>query len=150
MTETTPAPIRIRPALPTDAAEIARLAAELGYPASPEEMMTRLSALLLRPEHFIGVATLDDAHLLGWIAAEHRLPLEYGERVELVGLVVDSAARRGGVGKALVAAAEQWAAGRGQSTIYVRSNATRTESHPFYESLGYTRQKTQHFYIKHL
>lgn len=150
MSDIPPEPVLIRPALPTDAAEIARLAAELGYPATPEEMTSRLSALLPRPEHFIAVASRDDIHLLGWIAAEHRLPLEYGERVELVGLVVDGTARRGGVGKALVAAAEKWSAGRGQRTIYVRSNATRLESHPFYEGLGYTRQKTQHFYSKNL
>jgi hypothetical protein len=32
----------------------------------------------------------------------------------------------------------------------VRSNVTRTESHPFYERLGYARVKTQHAYRKRL
>ena len=52
------------------------------------------------------------------------------------------------VGKALVAAAEQWAADIGTPHVFLRSNILRQESHPFYESLGYTRTKTQHAYSK--
>ena len=39
---------------------------------------------------------------------------------------------------------------RGLGVIAVRSNVARTESHPFYERLGYVRTKTQHAYRKHL
>lgn len=74
--------------------------------------------------------------------------LESGERAELVGLVVRSDARRIGVGKALVLAAEHWASAQGLQTITVRSNIVRAESHPFYESIGYVRKKTQHTYAK--
>jgi GNAT superfamily N-acetyltransferase len=57
---------------------------------------------------------------------------------------------RAPVGKALVAAAEEWACAQGVDAITVRSNATRAESHPFYERLGYVRRKTQHSYAKAL
>ena len=67
-----------------------------------------------------------------------------------VGLVFDPAVRRGGVGTALVAAAEKWAASRGAATMRVRSNTARDISHPFYEALGYTRSKTQHVYTRSL
>lgn len=57
---------------------------------------------------------------------------------------------RNGVGRALVASAEAWALGNGFSSIGVRSNVARVESHPFYERLGFARTKTQHVYSKTL
>lgn len=138
----------LRDARPSDAAEIARLCAELGYSASPREIENRLSSLLAADNHCITVATESESRLLGWIAAEHRLLLEYGERVEIVGLIVSRDARAGGIGKALVSKVECWAASRGLSTVLVRSNIARSESHPFYRRIGYTRTKTQHTYVK--
>ena len=55
-----------------------------------------------------------------------------------------------GVGRLLVTAVEQWAWARGLDQMAVRSNVTRSESHPFYERLGYVRAKTQHAYRKRL
>ena len=65
-----------------------------------------------------------------------------------MGLVVDSTARRRGVGRELVDVAENWALAHGLSSLTVRSNSARALSHPFYESLGYSRSKTQHVYTK--
>jgi GNAT superfamily N-acetyltransferase len=141
---------QIRPARLTDAAEIARLNVELGYAASAEEIGARLTVLLASADHFVAVAAAHGSHLLGWTVAERRLSLESGEKAEITGLVVGATARRTGVGRALVAAAEQWAATQGQRTICVRSNIIRAESHPFYQSLGYVRKKTQHIYEKPL
>lgn len=141
----------VRGAALADAAEIARLASQLGYPANASEILGRLELLLHRPSHFISVAA-DEAspRLLGWIAAEARNFLILTERVEIMGLVVDSEARRQGVGEALVGEAEHWARNRRVTGIVVRSNIVRPESHPFYERLGYQREKSQHVYLKHL
>jgi GNAT superfamily N-acetyltransferase len=144
------AAVHIRAARSADAAEIAALSVELGYPATAQEISSRLSALLALADRFVAVAVGPDSALVGWVAAERRLLLESGERAELVGLVVASAARRTGIGAALVAAAERWAARQGLGSMVVRSNVVRAESHPFYESLGYTRKKTQHTYEKRL
>ena len=76
--------------------------------------------------------------------------IESGERVEIVGLVVDEQARRTGTGRRLVAAAEDWARARGMPELFLRSNVLRTEAHPFYEQLGFLRTKTQHAYVKPL
>jgi diamine N-acetyltransferase len=139
---------RLRRAAIGDAAEIARLSGQLGYASHPAEIGDRVGRLLTREGQLVLVAPAPDGRLLGWIAAERRLLLESGERAEIVGLVVDGAARRRGIGAALVAAAERWAAAQGQRTVFVRSNVVRAESHPFYESLGYARRKTQHAYAK--
>jgi len=140
----------LRDARLSDAAEIARLCAELGYSATPREIEVRLSSLLAADHHCVTVAAESESKLVGWIAAEHRLLLECGERVEIVGLVVDQSARTGGIGKTLVATVERWAASRGVSTVLVRSNVARNESHAFYPRIGYTRTKTQHSYAKEL
>jgi GNAT superfamily N-acetyltransferase len=137
----------LRKARIDDAPEFARLAAELGYPVPAETMRDRLSTLLQHPDHHVSVVEEGDA-LLGWIAVEHRRTLESGERIEIVGLVVDASRRGGGVGRKLVADAEQWAQQSGFGSISVRSNILREESHPFYRRLGYVVRKTQHFYVK--
>ena len=133
----------------SDAAEIARLATLLGYPVSTEEMARRLHILLLSPAYFIVVAEVASG-LAGWVAAEKRVLLESGERAELVGLIVDPESRRSGMGRALVRAAEEWAVAQNLDAISVRSNVARLEAHPFYESLGYVRRKTQHAYTRQL
>jgi len=141
--------VRIRVATVRDASEIAALSTELGYPSTTDEMSSRLAVLLPSATHFVAVAE-DDAGLHGWIATERRLLLESGERAEIVGLVVGASARRRGVGRALVSAAEAWAVAQGVAEMTVRSNVARTESHPFYEAFGYVRHKTQHAYVKRL
>ena len=139
----------LRRAIVGDAAEMTRLSAQLGYPMAPAEMTRRLTVLLPNERHCIAVAA-SGKRLLGWMHVEHRFALEGGDRAELMGLVVDSSARRGGVGRKLVGAAETWALSRGLPSLTVRSNAAREHSHPFYEALGYARQKTQHVYRKEL
>jgi GNAT superfamily N-acetyltransferase len=139
--------IRLRAARLDDAAEIARLAGELGYPAPVTDIHARLLRMLPLPQHRLRVAE-QGAALLGWIAIEQRMTLESGERIEIVGLVVDAHARRSGVGRMLVADAERWAHALGAGAINVRSNVAREGSHPFYERLGYVRRKTQHAYTR--
>lgn len=62
--------------------------------------------------------------------------------------MVDAGARRSGVGRALVAVAEQWTRERGLDTLFLRSNIVRPEAHAFYPGLGFARTKTQHVYSK--
>lgn len=141
----------MRPAILADAGEIARLAGQLGYPAEAKEISTRLELLLGQSKHFISVAVHEnERQLLGWIAAEERDLLIATPQVEIMGLVVDHAARGGGVGRLLVGSVEDWATARGLGHVVVRSNIVRLESHPFYERLGYSRLKSQHVYFKEL
>lgn len=138
-----------RPARVADAAEVARLSAELGYPASEADMSARLAALLPLHEHHVVVAEAD-GKLLGFAAVEIRTLLVSGRKAELMGLVVRSDARDMGVGKSLVRAAEEWSRAQGVGTMTVRSNTARSESHGFYERLGYMRNKSQYVYFKEL
>jgi N-acetylglutamate synthase-like GNAT family acetyltransferase len=141
--------VLVRPARLEDAAEIANLSTELGYPTSEGEMKRRMEKLLQSVAYFLAVAE-QESRVIGWVAAERRLLLESGERADIVGLIVTKNARRSGTGLALVHAAEAWAIQQGMRTMAVRSSVARLESHPFYERLGYVRAKTQHAYLKQL
>ncbi|WP_207308782.1 GNAT family N-acetyltransferase [Marinobacter caseinilyticus] len=140
----------IRVARQTDTKALARLTSQLGYPADAQAMGDRLAILLGSDQYQVLVAESDASDLLGWGVIERRLGLESGPFAELTGLVVSDARRRTGVGRALVTAAEQWAESQALAVVCVRSNALRHASHPFYESLGYQRIKTQHVYNKTL
>jgi GNAT superfamily N-acetyltransferase len=139
----------IRRATSADAAGVAELSGILGYPVDRETMQRRLERLGGGEEHVVFVAETS-RQIVGWIhGAEHEF-LVAGRVGEICGLVVAEGERTSGVGRRLVEAVEQWARGRGLDEVSVRSNVARTESHPFYEKVGYTRLKTQHVYRKPL
>ena len=142
--------MQLRDARLEDAAELARLASELGYPSDADSMATRLDMLLPLSGHRIVVAQGDAGRLRGWIAVERRCLLESGECMEIIGLVVGTAARGDGIDRALVADAESWARMQGFAAIVVRSNVVRERAHAFYTGLGFTRAKSQHVYWKSL
>jgi GNAT superfamily N-acetyltransferase len=138
----------IRPVTGEDAAAVAALSSQLGYPVSAEAVAARLARLLGRDDQLVLAAVADDGTLAGWIHAADQDLVESERRCEILGLVVDGGRRRGGVGRRLVTEVERWAASRGLRQMSVRSNVTRAESHPFYEAQGYVRLKTQQVYRK--
>jgi GNAT superfamily N-acetyltransferase len=140
--------VTLRPASIDDAAAIAALVGELGYSASAGDIAARLPLLLDSDRYFLVVAAASDGRLLGLINAERRLNIESGTAYEITGLVVESSARRAGVGSALVGAAEAWARAHGAGSMRVRSNVVRPEAHAFYARRGYGLQKTQHCYAR--
>jgi GNAT superfamily N-acetyltransferase len=134
----------------TDAPRLAGLLAQLGYPSDADTVTRRLAGILDSAARQVFVAA-DGARIDGYVGVERRPALLHqDEHAEITGLVVDAAARRAGLGRTLVRAAEQWAARHGLPAIVVRSNVVRPESHPFYEGLGYLRTSTSHSYFKDL
>lgn len=138
--------MNIRHAIDSDAAALAALSTQLGYPARPEEAAERLSAL--------GAGALlvaeEDGAVLGWI---HVCGIRFFQSppfAEIVGLVVDETARGRGVGKLLVQAAAGWAAEQGYGKLRVRSNVVREDAHRFYEREGFQRVKTQAVFDRRL
>lgn len=81
---------------------------------------------------------LVDHEAMGLITAHLRYTVNHAAPiVQITLLVVDERARRHGVGRALVAAAEQWARDHGCRRIVVTTALHRAEAHAFYESVGY-------------
>jgi ribosomal protein S18 acetylase RimI-like enzyme len=133
--------LSIRPARSGDAADLARLAGQLGYPATAGEMEARLGAVLSSPGRAAFVAEAGSA-VVGWIVVEDRPLLQSERAAEIEGLVVDEERRRSGVGAALMRGAESWARNRGLTSIRVRSRIARDGAHEFYRGLGFRDVKT--------
>ena len=140
----------IRIATPEDEPRIAELAGQLGYPCGAEEVRGRLERILSNPAHRVYVAVLPETGVAGWIHFFLYQVLESDLRVEVAALVVDEACRGRGVGKALMARAEEWGREHGCRCVSLRSNVVRQEAHDFYQALGYTILKTQHAFRKQL
>jgi GNAT superfamily N-acetyltransferase len=139
----------IRRASPDDAARIAELSGQLGYPATEADVRTRLEDVVARRDNAVLVAHTS-AGVVGWLHVYGVHTLESDAHGEIAGLVVAEAHRGHGIGAALVAAAEAWAVEAGYPDIRVRSNVVREGAHRFYEREGYAVVKRQSAFVKAL
>jgi len=140
--------VRIRPAIPEDAAALAVLSGELGYPSTQEQILGRLTPLHSSGHDAILVAV--EQQIIGWIHVARTLSLESGSGAEIMGLVVAERFRGGGIGAMLVSEAEQWARGQGLNRIRVRTNVVRGDARAFYAKRGYRLVKQQAIFDKNL
>jgi GNAT superfamily N-acetyltransferase len=133
-----------------DAQAVAELCGQLGYPATPSEVLGRFQRLARREDARVFVAEDEDGGIAGWTHVYVEYLLESDNGAELGGLVVADGSRGRGVGRALLAAAEEWARERGCRYVRVRSKVERTAAHAFYEHVGYVQFKTQKNFRKPL
>jgi GNAT superfamily N-acetyltransferase len=128
----------IRNATPADAAAIAPLMGELGYPATTGEIEARLAPFLTSGEPPL---VWDEGGALLGVLVWHVTPNLHraGPVGRTVALVVSEAARGRGLGRALVAELETRCRALGCVMMEVSSNMRRGEAHRFYEGLGYER-----------
>ena len=140
----------IRCARESDAEELARLTAQLGYPVSEAAMRTRMTRVLGCAGNLLLVAECPKPHLVGWIHGYLCQLLESDYRVEIGGLIVDERHRRGGIGRVLVQAVENWALEEGATEVSLRCREERAEAHKFYECLSFQHIKTQRVFRKRL
>ncbi|MFA9439510.1 GNAT family N-acetyltransferase [Uliginosibacterium sp. sgz301328] len=143
------APVEIRRMRAGDAEAVTRLSTELGYPDSVTAIGDRIAYANNNPEHAAFVA-VRDGEVLGWIHIFIMHLLETPDFAEIGGLVVGRAARRTGVGAALVEAAATWSHGMGVTALHVRSNVIRETAHAFYRALGFRDLKSQLMLVRKL
>ena len=126
----------IRAAREDDAAAIAVLLGELGYPTDSDTVVQRLRALENAGDNVI---VAESGGVPVALVAIHVTPVLHAPAPvgRLTAVVVSERARGQGVGRAIVEAAEQMLADRGCEFIELTSNRRRTDAHAFYERLGY-------------
>jgi len=137
----------IRSARAEDAEALARLAGELGYPSTADEILARLAAL---PDGDEVLVAENDGTLDAWVHLCIVVSLESAAFAQIRGLVVTEAKRSTGIGAQLIRAAEEWARTRGVARLRVRTNMTRKRTHVFYERCGFGLKKEQRVYEKQL
>lgn len=140
----------IRSAAVNDAPELADLTTQLGYPVETDAMRDRLERLQDRSDDIVLVAVDPDDRPIGWIHVAMLALLEHSDYASINGLVVDERRRSAGIGRALVAAGEEWARQQGATEITVRSRNSRERAHRFYEQLGFDEIKRSHVFAKPL
>lgn len=140
----------LRDPRPDDAPAIAALAGELGYPTEPDVMRGRLQIVTAQEGELVLVAEPPEGDITGWVHVFGAVRLESPPYAEIGGLVVSAQARGGGIGHALLAAAEAWARDRGYGDMRIRSNVIRERAHRFYERCGYQSPKSQKVLVKPL
>jgi len=139
MTESVIPAIEIRPATRTDAVEIGRLLTALGHPTDAKDVGARWEQWRASG-NVAFVAARTDGTLAG-VATLHQMVVLHRARPvgRITALVVDSSSRMQGIGRALVATAEEALRLAGCGLLEITSNERLVDAHAFYEQLGYKR-----------
>lgn len=140
----------IRPAGPRDAARMAELADQLGYPLTTDELAARLPVVAASDDAAVLVAADEQDVPVGWLHVELKRTLISPLSAQVMGLVVDESARSLGIGARLLEQGEAWAREHGCSLMLVGTRVTRERAHRFYRRHGYELLKTSHFFEKPL
>jgi GNAT superfamily N-acetyltransferase len=128
--------LHIRRAERADATQIATCLLSLGYGASAELVEAKLASF---GEATDAVLVACEHALIVGVVSIHITPLFHapGHLARVTALSIREGHQRRGIGKSLMAAAEQWSWATGAARIDLTSGNHRPKAHRFYESLGY-------------
>ena len=134
--------VQIREISEKDAESVATLSTQLGYESDIEQTSARIKRINNSNENCAFVA-LVDGKAVGWIHGFYTLRIESDPFIEIGGLIVDENYRNLKIGKQLIENINFWAKKHQVKKLKVRCNTKRTESHRFYERLGFEENKRQ-------
>jgi len=130
----------IRPYRDSDFIEWLRMSGMLFPEHTPEELAPWMKTFLEREDGAVFIACRDDESVCGFVEVAAR-PYADGCKTGPVGYIeawyVDVDMRRTGVGRGLLAAAEDWARARGYSEMASDSLLDNDVSHRAHEGAGY-------------
>jgi GNAT superfamily N-acetyltransferase len=132
----------IRTAALKDAELISELCNQLGYEATPDQVVKRLTHLLNHSDYCVFVVSANET-IIGWIHGFYSLRVESDPFVEIGGMVIDEKYRNKGVGRLLIKKVTEWAHLKECNHIRVRCNIFRKETHQFYHAMGFYEMKEQ-------
>jgi GNAT superfamily N-acetyltransferase len=161
--------VQIRQMAAGDADEVAALCEQLGYPATPAEIVHRLGLIAEQRDHVVLVAesgaeqggeagtgseaseaSEDDERVVGWVHVRGQVLLEAAPYAAISGMVVERRLRGQGIGQLLLEAAETWARERGYDEMLARSPSSQESAHDFFERQGYRRDAPSYRFSKQL
>jgi GNAT superfamily N-acetyltransferase len=125
----------IRDVRQDDADAVARLLDQLGYPAEPSAIVSRLERLAIVGDRVV-VAEVGE-EVVGLAHLQVTPAIEYDRPAAKIGaLVVDDSHHGEGIGRALVEALEAEARARGCALLFLTTSARRNDAHEFYRRVG--------------
>ncbi|MBO9674494.1 MAG: GNAT family N-acetyltransferase [Sphingobacteriaceae bacterium] len=134
--------VQIREISEQDAESVAALSTQLGYESNIKETSARIKHINNSNENCAFVAVADNK-VVGWIHGFYTLRIEADPFVEIGGLIIDAQFRGRQIGKQLIEHVKLWAKMHEVKKLMVRCNTKRTESHKFYETVGFKENKRQ-------
>ena len=144
-----PMGLSIRSATANDLPAIIHLLSQLGYELDQVEAKQRFASVIAAASHAILAPELH-GKVVALLHLYERPALEKPPEIVVQALVVDMAVRQAGIGEAMMARAEAWAADRGYPSVTLGSEVSRLGSHAFYQSLGYAASATSRLFRKSL
>jgi aminoglycoside 6'-N-acetyltransferase I len=145
--------MRVRRAEAGDRAEHARMRAALWPDEDPAELYADLEDLLADPTQVAFVGERDDGGLCGFAEASVRRYANSNDESPcafLEGWWVDEDTRRAGVGRALLAAVEDWARDQGFTELGSDALLDNTLSHQVHRALGFEERERVIYFRKWL
>ena len=125
-----------------DAGEVATLCNQLGYTVTSAQARDHIAAVLNTPTAD-GFVAIDDDEVVGWIGVARNVQIQSPPYCEIRGLIVDASHRNTGIGRLLIGRAKEWAKDQGLSTLRLRCNLIRIDTHEYYRHLQFREIKDQ-------
>ena len=135
----------IRKATLNDSKVINQLSEALGYGVVSDDVARDRFQQILESDNDKVWVYEENGQVFGWIHAFMALRVASDPVIEIGGLVVDPAFRKRGAGRGLVKEAKQWADEQ-QLSLRVRCNAMRSDTHLFYQAIGFGKSKEQYIF----
>jgi GNAT superfamily N-acetyltransferase len=142
--------LTIRCVTPEDAAAVAELSVQLGYPATASEIERRITGLGSCKTHQAVFVACHGAEIVGWIDVALSFDLQTPPYALIGGLVVKDGARGLRIGKRLCDEAEAWSRAQGVGVLRVTSRNTRADAHRFYLREGFRDIKISRVFEKNI
>ena len=143
MNSSTQAPVlQIRKCCMNDLERVTALLREFGYPTTLSVMKERMQDMENDSLHCTLVAELDN-EVVGMVGLR-QISSYYKQKeciTEITALIVSEQLRGNGLGKRLVASAEEWARQQGCNQLFLRSGnrVERAPAHAFYRHIGFEK-----------
>jgi GNAT superfamily N-acetyltransferase len=127
----------LREATPADAAAVATLLGELGYPCTRDEATARIN--VMASDDTMDLVVVDvHGDIRGLYSLDFMFYLPFGRlSCRITSLVVAPAHRHAGIGRMMLKDAESRAMRRGAARVELTTAEHREDAHQFYRACGY-------------
>ncbi len=127
----------------SDSDEMYKLFSRNGYTAPEKKIKGNIKALIDEGCEKVFVETDDAGKVIGYVHIGSYKLLYFKPLANILGLLVDEAHRRRGIGRELIKVAKKWALENKFYGIRVISGNEGEKAHAFYKSLGFRFIKSQ-------